>query len=188
MSARALALAWCLLAAHAHAAFLDLDASELGGNTVDVSDLGPGLLGIDPDFTTAAPMELAIVLEPEDGGVLAWNALIDNLTGEAWSAFEIEVFGAALQAGSARANGGVIASLVATSHAAQISFDPFESAGLDLGAPLGVGTNWGTAGDQGPSVLLRLTPVPVPEADTLALVSLGVAALSCVSTRRCSCP
>jgi hypothetical protein len=177
---RALALlaASLLVAAQAHAAFVDLDASELRGNTVEVTDLGPGLLGIDPDFTSAAPMDLVVVLESEDGVPLAWNALVDNLTGEAWSAFSIEVVDAVLAVGSRRANGGAIASLSASNAAALLTFDPFESAGLDLGAPFGDGANWTlTPLSDGP-MLLRLVPVAVPEPGTLALAALGLARLA----------
>jgi hypothetical protein len=177
MRVAGLAAAWLALAASAEAAFVDLAASDLGGNAVEVTDLGAGLLGIDPDFTSQTPMELSIVLEPEDAGVVEWNALVDNLTGEAWRGFELRLVGGALTVGSARANGGTLASIDAAPGVAILAFDPLESAGFDLGAPFGGGSNWRLTAFDGP-LRLRLAPVPVPEAGTLALASLGLAALA----------
>jgi hypothetical protein len=172
------AAAVVVLASDARAAFLDLDASDLGGNTVDVSSPGPGQLAIDPDFTTATPMTLAIVLEPADAASIAWNALVDNLTGEVWSQFQIEVVGAFLATGSATANAGAVSAIVAGgSRAATVLFDPAEAAGIDLGAPFGIGEDWGVYGIEG-GFSLRLQPIAVPEPGTLGAIGLGIAALA----------
>jgi len=174
----ALLVATIAFAPGARAAFLDLAASDLGGNTVDFSSPGPGQLAIDPDFTTATPMSLAIVLEPGDGASIAWNALVDNLTGEVWNAFEIEVVGAFLQAGSATANAGVVSGILASSaQAAAVHFDPAEPAGLDLGAVFGSGEDWTVVGAEG-GFLLRFRPVAVPEPGTLGAIGIGLVALA----------
>lgn len=173
----ALAAACLLVATTAGAASLDLAASDLGGNGVDVSSPGPGQLAIDPDFTTAAPMTLAIVLDAEDGGSIAWNALVDNLTGEVWREFQIEVVGALLDVGTATANAGAVAWIAFRSDAAAVRFDPAEAAGLDLGAAFGSGEDWRVVGAEG-GFLLRLRPVPVPEPGTLGGIGLGLAALA----------
>jgi hypothetical protein len=173
----ALLIASILLAPAARAAFLDLASSDLGGNAVDFSSPGPGQLAIDPDFTTATPMTLAIVLEPEDGAAIAWNALVDNLTGEVWSAFEIEVVGATLDVGTATANAGRVAWIAFRSDAAEVRFDPAEAAGLDLGAPFGSGEDWGVGGMEA-GFLLRMRPVPVPEPGTLGAIGIGLVVLA----------
>lgn len=163
----------------ARAASIDFAASELRGNSVVATDLGAGLLAIDPAFVNAQPIDLAILLDAEDvGAPLAWNALVDNLTGEVWSAFTIEVFGAtSLFAGSAVANAGAVSGVDASATAAVLHFDPFEAAGIDLGAPFGVGTDWsvdpGAAGFR-----IRFSPLAVPEPASLLAIGLGLAALA----------
>ncbi len=163
----------------ANAASIDFAASTLRGNTVLATDLGPGLLAIDPHFTSAAPIDLLIVFAAGDAGSLAWNALVDNLTGEVWSAFSIEVFDAnALVAGSVVANAGAVASIATTIASATIHFDPAEAAGIDLGAPFGAGADWLVEAGAGATFRLRLAPVAVPEPASLLMLALGVAAIS----------
>lgn len=168
-----------VLASGARAAFLDVAASDLGGNVVDVSSPGPGQLAIDPDFTSATPMTLSIVLEPEDqDGSLYWNALVDNLSGEVWAAFRIEFVGASsFQVGSARANAGSVSWIGAGITGATVHFDPAEAAGLDLGAPFGIGEDWGVEVVDG-AFSLRLQPIAVPEPGTLGAIGIGLAALA----------
>lgn len=176
----AVLVAYFALASGAGAASLDLAASDLGDNTVDFSSPAPGQLAIDPHFTTATPMTLAIVLGAEDGDSIAWNALVDNLTGEVWSAFEIEIVGGSLQVGSATANAGQIAGIfveLPPRASALVAFDPAEPAGFDLGAPFGTGTDWGFQDLDG-TFLLRLSPVPVPEPGTLGAIGIGLVALA----------
>lgn len=175
----ALLIASIVLAPPARAAFLDLASSDLGGNGVDFSSPGPGQLAIDPDFTTATPMTLAIVLEPEDqDGSLFWNALVDNLSGEVWTEFRIELVGASLfQVGSARANAGSVSWIGGGITGATVHFDPAEAAGLDLGAPFGIGEDWGVGGIEA-GFLLRMRPVPVPEPGTLGAIGIGLVVLA----------
>ena len=167
--------------AAARAASIDFAASELRGNSVVGTDLGPGLFAIDPAFASAAPIDLRIVLDAEDvGAPLRWNALVDNLTGEVWRAFSVEVFDAVwLGVGSARANAGSISGVGATATAATLTFDPAEAAGIDLGAPFGVGEDWSVdLGDVATtSFRLRLVPLPVPEPTSLLTIAIGLAAL-----------
>lgn len=166
-------------AGSAHAASVDFAASELRGNTVVATDLPPGLLAIDPHFTSAAPIDLLIVLAAEDAGALAWNALVDNLTGEVWSAFSIEVFDAnGLVAGSVVANAGGVASLATTPASATIHFDPAEAAGIDLGAPFGAGEDWLVEAGAGATFRLRFAPVAVPEPTSLVALALGITVLA----------
>lgn len=166
-------------ASESRAAFVDLGASELRGNTVVASDLGPGLLAIDPQFASAAPIDLSIVLDAEDAGLLAWNALVDNLTGEVWSAFSIEVFDAAgIAIGSVVANAGAVASIATTPTAATVHFDPAEAAGIDLGAPFGEGQNWAVEAGAGATFRLRFAPVAVPEPASLLTLALGITVLA----------
>ncbi len=166
----------------ARAASIDFGASELRGNGVVATDLGAGLLAIDPAFASDAAIDLLILLDAEDmGAPLAWNALVDNLSGEVWSAFTVEVFGAtSLHAGSAVANAGAVAGIVATATAATLHFDPAEAAGIDLGAPFGVGEDWSVA--LGPldstSFRIRFAPVAVPEPASLVSIALGLALLA----------
>lgn len=177
------------LVAHAGvapAASIDLAASELRGNSVAVSNLGPGLLAIDPDFVNDAPIDLIVVLDAEDLGALAWNALVDNLTGEVWQAFRVEVFGAiSMYVGSAVANAGAIGAIDATPTAATLHFDPAEAAGLDLGAPFGVGEDWNVElGDVATaSFRLRFAPLAVPEPSALVAIGWGLAVLARRRTR-----
>jgi hypothetical protein len=166
-------------AGSANAAFVDFAASTLNGNAVTETDLGPGALAIDPHFANAAPIEVAIVLEDADAGAVAWNALVDNLTGEVWSSFAIELFGAPdLLIGSVAANAGAVETIAATPISAIVFFDPAEAAGIDLGAPFGAGTDWVVTGATGPGFRLRFTPVPVPEPASLVLLGLGIAAIA----------
>ncbi len=174
-----LVMAMLAIGSAAHAASIDFAASELRGNTVTATNLGPGLLAIDPQFNSAAPIDLAIVLDAEDGDALDWNALIDNLTGEVWSAFSIEVFDATgLDAGSVVANAGAAASIDTTATSAVIHFDPAEAAGIDLGAPFGTGFDWRVAAGDGATFRLRLAPVAVPEPASLLTLALGIAAIA----------
>lgn len=173
----AFAVATFVFAPHARAALVDASASDLRGNGLDVSVLEGGGLGLDPDFFFAEPMDIAIVLEPDDGPTIAWNALVDNLTGEVWSGFVVEVIGAALLPGSAAANAGGIAAIEATPTTALVSLDPAEPAGLDLGAALGSGVDWGVAIRDG-GFVLRFRPVAVPEPGTLGAIGIGLVALA----------
>ena len=173
------------LVAHAgvaSAASIDFAASDLRGNSVAVTNLGPSLLAIDPRFVNDAPIDLIIILDAEDmGAPLAWNALVDNLTGEVWQAFSVEVFGAiSMHVGSAVANAGAIAWIDATWATATLRFDPAEAAGVDLGAPFGVGEDWnvdlGTVATT--SFRLRFAPLAVPEPSALLSILVGLAALA----------
>jgi hypothetical protein len=163
------------------AASIDFGASELRGNSVVATDLGAGLLAIDPAFAAAEPMDLLILLDTDDmGAPLAWNALIDNLTGEVWSAFTVEVFGAtSLYAGSVVANAGALSGIDASATAAVLHFDPAEAAGIDLGAPFGIGADWSVdMGDlDAASFRLRLSPLAVPEPASLIAIGFGLVAL-----------
>jgi hypothetical protein len=175
----------------ARAASVDFAASELRGNSVVVTDLGPGLLAIDPAFVSDAPIDLIIVLGAEDmGAPLAWNALVDNLTGEVWQAFTVEVFGAtSMHVGSAVANAGAIAWIDATWATATLRFDPAEAAGIDLGAPFGVGEDWRVdlGGLDSTSFRLRFAPLAVPESSTLLAIGGGLVALARIRRRAGGC-
>jgi hypothetical protein len=176
-----LAVVLLVQAGVARAASIDFGASELRGNSVVVTDLGPGLLAIDPAFVSAAPIDLVVVLGSEEvGAPLFWNALVDNLTGEVWSAFRVEVFdGGSLSIRSISANAGAVAFVAATFASATIHFDPAEPAGIDLGAPFGVGEDWNVAlGDGATSFRLRFAPVPVPEPSALLTMLFGLVALA----------
>ena len=177
----ALAIAAGCAASPARAVQVDLAASDLGGNTLDFAVEAGGVLAIDPDFTTATPMRIVLVPELGDPSPLVWNALVDNLTGELWSAFEISVEAAALGLGSATANAGAVAAIVPTASGARIELDPGEPAGLDLGAAFGSGVDWtllSLAGAPTAPIAITLTPVAVPEPASIALVALGLAALA----------
>jgi hypothetical protein len=169
----AIALA-AAFAAPAQAVFVDVAASDLGGNTVDFAVLPDGTLAVDPHFATATPMRIALVLEAGDPTPLVWNALVDNLTGELWSAFEIEAIGATLGLGSAVANAGAVAAIEPTASGARILLDPGEPAGLDLGAVFGVGTDWTLTPSAGAAVALRLVPTAVPEPVSLVTLAFGL--------------
>lgn len=181
----ALALAAALGAAPgARAAHIDLAASDLGGGSLTTVDLGPGALGTDPAFVSFAPMRLAVVLDAADlGGPLAWNGLVDNLTGELWIRFEISLEGASFALlGSAKGNAGSVQAVEGGGSGALVRFaPPGEAAGLDLGAALGTGTDWlidlGALG-AGSSFTIVLQPVAVPEPASAALTALGLAALA----------
>lgn len=172
-------IAMFALGGAARAASIDFAASELRGNSVVATDLGAGLLAIDPAFVNAEPIDLAILLDAEDlGAPLAWNALVDNLTGEVWSAFTVEVFGAtSLFAGSTVANAGVVSGVGVTANSAVIAFDPAEAAGIDLGAPFGIGTDWSVDLDAA-SFRIRFSPLAVPEPASLVAIGIGLAALA----------
>jgi hypothetical protein len=181
--ALALAAALAAVAPAARAAHVDLAASDLGGGALAETDLGPGALAFDPGFPGAAPMRLAIVLDEGDVATLAWNALVDNLSGTLWRSFSITLEGASwAEIGSAVANAGAVSAIDAGPALAVVRFaEPGEPAGLDLGAALGAGTDWridlGTlaAGDR---FTMRLAPRLVPEPATAALLALGLAALA----------
>jgi hypothetical protein len=180
-----LALAAAVSAAPgARAAHIDLAASDLGGGSLVEQDLGPGALAFDPAFPSFAPMRIAVVIESGDlGALLAWNALVDNLTGELWRAFEIRIEGASFDLlGSAVANAGAVLAVEAGGSSALVRFaPPGEPAGLDLGAALGTGSDWlidfGSLA-AGESFALVLEPLAVPEPGTAALLALGIAALA----------
>jgi hypothetical protein len=181
VSARILLLAAALLvAAPARAAHIDFGASQLGGGSVVEVDLGPGTLAFDPAFVSNAAMVLAIVLDPEEIGVpLVFTALVDNLTGELWTGFTIQAFGAGFaQLGTVRGN-GTSASVDGGATLAVITFaDPGEAAGVDIGA-FDVGDDeWLLHAGSASSFTLVLQPLPVPEPGTAALVALGLAGLA----------
>lgn len=168
----------------ARAAHIDFAASDLGGGSLTPVDLGPGALGTDPAFVTFAPMRLAVVLDAADlGAPLAWNALVDNLTGELWARFEISLEGATFALlGGAAGNAGTVQAVEGGGSSALVRFaPPGEAAGLDLGAALGAGADWqidfGALG-AGSSFTIVLQPVAVPEPASAALIALGLAALA----------
>lgn len=173
----------------ARAAHIDLGASDLGGGSLVELDLGPGALAFDPAFVSFAPMRIAVVVDSGDlGAPLAWNALVDNLTGELWRAFEIGLEGASFDLlGSAVANAGAVLAVEGSGSSARVRFaPPGEPAGLDLGAALGTGSDWlidfGSLA-AGESFALVLEPLAVPEPTTAALLSLGLAALAAARQR-----
>jgi hypothetical protein len=164
----------------ARAAHIDLGASDLGGGSVATSDLGPGTLAFDPGFVSNAPMTLAIVLDAaETGAPLAWTALVDNLTGELWGAFRIEVLGAAIaQAGTVRGNASSASVSAGPAGAVVVFGDPGEAAGLDIGA-FDVGEiDWLLDAGAAGSFTIVLQPLAVPEPTSAALLSLGVLGLA----------
>jgi hypothetical protein len=168
------------LAAPARAVLLDLDASDLGGNALDFEVLDGGVLAIDPDFVNATPMRIVLVPEAGDPTVLAWNALVDNLTGELWVAFSIEATHATVGAGSVAANASGVAGVDALPGAGlRIRFQlPGEPAGFDLGAPFGAGSDWTLEHHGAFPFELLLSPIPVPEPASLALLVSGVGLLA----------
>jgi hypothetical protein len=174
-----LLVAALLVAGTARAAFIDFGASALHGNTVTVGDLGPGRLAIDPHFAANTSIDLAIVLEPEDAGALAWNALVDNLTGEVWKAFFIGLDGARLaHAGSITANAGVVMGMDLIEETAVITFDPAEAAGIDLGAPFGAGEDWVVDAGGATTFQLSFAPYAVPEPASIFAIGFGLAAIA----------
>jgi len=167
------------LAAPARAVLVDLDASDLGGNTLDFAVLDGGVVAIDPDFVVATPMRIVLVPEVGDALPIVWNALVDNLTGELWSRFAIESSNARIGVGSAVANGGAVDDVELLPRGAQVHFAlPGEAAGLDLGAPFGTGTDWTLTPAGTSPIQLYLVPIAVPEPVTALLVGAGVAALA----------
>lgn len=180
---RALALAALLLAlaAPAHAVSIDYAASDLGGNTLDFAVLEGGVLAIDPDFAVATPMRIVLVPEVGDPAPIVWNALVDNLTGELWGAFEVSAQAASVEIGGVRAIAGTVARIVSAPAHVRIELDPGEPVGLDLGAPFGLGIDWTLASLAGAPlapVTLILTPIAVPEPVSIALVGVGLALLA----------
>lgn len=180
----ALAVVLLAVASDGRAARIDFAASDLGGGSVAETDLGPGVLAVDPAFPGFAPMRLSIVVEDGDlGAPLAWNAFVDNLSGELWRAFSIALDGATFDAaGSAVANASAIDGIDLDATTALVRFaDPGEAAGVDLGAPLGIGEDWRIALGGlavGESFALVLTPLAVPEPASLALLALGLAGIA----------
>jgi hypothetical protein len=186
VSARTLLAVAFLVAAAlpARAAHIDLAASDLGGGSVTPSDLGPGTLAFDPAFSANVPMTLAIVVDAGDvGAPLAWNALVDNLTGELWTGFTVSIVGASFaEVGSAEGNSAPSTQITVGAGTVALTFgDPGEAAGFDLGNALGNGTDWrielGALGAGG-SFSLVLTPLAVPEPASAALVALGLLGLT----------
>lgn len=177
------------LAAPAGAASIDLAQSDLGGGSVVETDLGPGTLAFDPAFPGFAPMRLVIRVEDGDfGAPIAWNALVDNLSGELWGGFSIRLEGAAWDlVGSAVANAGAVSGVDADANLAVVHFaPPGEPAGLDLGAANGPGPDWRI--DLGviaaPMFVMVLTPLAVPEPAPGLLMALAFAALGARISRR----
>jgi hypothetical protein len=172
--------AFLALAVPAGAAHIDLGASDLGGGSVALSDLGAGTLAFDPGFVSNAPMTLAIVLDAgEVGAPLAWTALVDNLTGDLWGAFRVDVLGASIaQAGTVRGNSASASVSAGAASAVVVFADPGEAAGLDIGA-FDVGEiDWLLDAGSAASFTIVLQPLAVPEPTSAALVSLGVLGLA----------
>jgi hypothetical protein len=169
------------LAGPAGAASIDLAASDLGGGSVTETDLGPGTLAFDPTFPGFAPMRLVIQVEDGDfGAPIAWNALVDNLSGALWAGFSIRLEGASWDlVGSAVANAGSVSGVDADASLAVVHFaPPGEPAGLDLGAANGPGPDWRI--DLGAltsaSFVMVLAPVAVPEPAPGLLLAVALAA------------
>jgi hypothetical protein len=176
------------LAGAAQAARIDFEASELGGGSVEEVDLGPGVLAFDPAFPAIAPMRLVIEVEAGDAGApLAWNALVDNLTGALWGEFSIELEGVGFElVGTVAANAGVVAGVNASAGSVLVRFaPPGEAAGLDIGAAAGTGTDWtiDLGADPPPSFAMVLTPVAAPEPGSGAAALAAAGALALLRSR-----
>lgn len=174
----------------ARAATVDLEASDLGGGSIVVQETGPGALAFDPAFVSFAPMRVVIELEAGEGleGPIAWNALVDNLTGALWGAFSIEIEDVGFSlVGTVAANAGAVSGVDADAQSALVRFaPPGEAAGLDIGSAAGTGVDWMI--DLGVlmpvSFALVLTPLPAPEPGAGAGAAAAAAALVALSRRR----
>lgn len=182
------ALALMLAAPAAHA--VSLTSVSTGGNTVSTDFFSPSLISADIGFSTTAPVVLNMTVDGDEvGGLVDFNAVIDNLMASSVSQWKLALGGAAsfsvvgsvetlnnLSSAVVTFNNGVATALVTL---------PVAESAVYLGDTFGTGMNWQVnLGNMAAGEAFSLSISPVPEADSLALVLTGLASIAAVSLRR----
>lgn len=173
-------------AAHA----LTFVGAEANGNGIDTTFATADTIAVDVAFVQPGTVTTTWLLDADDvaRGSVAFNSIVDNLSGVGFVAFTLRVTGGGITPGSAVSNDGAMPGTAWDARAVSFAFAPAMTTQAYLGNPFFVAdaTDWsiGLTGLAAGDTLSVTMTTAVPEPGTWALVAAGLGLVALGTGRR----